>query len=111
LNIDAKSPVTFDKKKDLTGHFDKLPTGKTHNVVVNEETGFVYAVGAMPRDKGCAAGPIFINVTNPANPIQEGCAAMDGYTHDAQCLIYRGPHIKYVGREICYGYNEDTLTM
>lgn len=31
--------------------------------------------------------------------------------HDAQCVIYRGPDKKYVGREICYGYNEDTLTI
>lgn len=33
------------------------------------------------------------------------------YVHDAQCLIYRGPDTKYVGQEICYGYNEDTLTI
>jgi hypothetical protein len=31
--------------------------------------------------------------------------------HDAQCLIYRGPDAAYRGREICYGYNEDTLTI
>jgi hypothetical protein len=111
LDIDPKSPITFDKKKDLTGHYEELPVGKTHNVVVNEETGFFYAVGAVPRETGCKAGPIFINVTDPSNPIYSGCASMDGYTHDAQCLIYRGPHTKYVGREICYGYNEDTLTM
>ena len=80
-------------------------------MVVNEETDFVYAVGAEPRSKGCKAGPIFINVTDPTAPFQAGCAGMDGYTHDAQCLIYRGPHTKYVGREICYGYNEDSLTM
>lgn len=29
----------------------------------------------------------------------------------AQCLIYRGPDKKYFGTDICYGYNEDTLTM
>lgn len=31
--------------------------------------------------------------------------------HDAQCIVYRGPHKKYYGRDICYGYNEDTLTI
>lgn len=31
--------------------------------------------------------------------------------HDAQCLVYRGPQTKYVGRDICYGYNEDSLTI
>lgn len=29
----------------------------------------------------------------------------------AQCVIYRGPDKKYFGRDICYGYNEDTLTI
>lgn len=29
----------------------------------------------------------------------------------AQCVIYRGPDEKYQGVDICYGYNEDTLTM
>jgi choice-of-anchor B domain-containing protein len=31
--------------------------------------------------------------------------------HDAQCLIYRGPDKVFQGREICYGYNEDSLTI
>lgn len=38
-------------------------------------------------------------------------ASEDGYVHDAQCLIYRGPDKAFVGREICYGYNEDSLTI
>jgi choice-of-anchor B domain-containing protein len=38
-------------------------------------------------------------------------ASEDGYVHDAQCLIYRGPDAEFEGREICYGYNEDTLTI
>ena len=25
--------------------------------------------------------------------------------------VYRGPDKKYFGRDICYGYNEDTLTI
>lgn len=29
----------------------------------------------------------------------------------AQCIIYKGPHTKYYGKEICYGYNEDSLTI
>jgi len=32
-------------------------------------------------------------------------------TLKAQCLVYHGPDTKYEGRDICYGYNEDTLTM
>lgn len=69
------------------------------------------AVGAQPRTSDCRSGLIFIDLKNPNSPQTLGCAAGDGYVHDAQCLVYRGPDSKYLGREICYGYNEDTLTM
>jgi choice-of-anchor B domain-containing protein len=111
LTVDPKSPVTFSNQKDLTGWYGQLPIGRTHNVVVNEETNFAYSVGAVPRTDKCGSGIIFINMTDPTTPTNAGCAGIDGYVHDAQCLIYRGPHVKYVGREICYGYNEDTLTI
>lgn len=29
----------------------------------------------------------------------------------AQCMKYKGPDEKYLGRDICYSYNEDTLTI
>jgi hypothetical protein len=70
---------------------------------------------------------IFFNLTDPKSPNLLGCAGEDGYAHDVsfwkalqsyktdnhqvECLVYRGPHTKYLGRDICYSYNEDTLTM
>lgn len=48
---------------------------------------------------------------DPSKPVSPGCASQDGYVHDAQCVIYKGPDVQYVGREICYGFNEDTMTM
>lgn len=111
LDIDPASPVVFDAKKDLTGHFSDLPVGRTHNVVVNEERNYVVSVGAAPRDSACRSGLIFIDLTDPSDPWSPGCAPGDGYVHDAQCLVYRGPDKRYEGREICYGYNEDTLTI
>lgn len=111
LDIDPSNPVTFDNAVDLTGHFNELPVGRTHNVVVNEERNYAVSVGAQPRNSSCAAGLIFIDLSDPSNPTTPGCAAQDGYVHDAQCLVYRGPDTKYQGRDICYGYNEDTLTI
>merc|ERR1712042_345823 len=35
----------------------------------------------------------------------------DGYVHDAECVIYHGPDARYQGQEICFCYNEDTLTL
>ncbi|KAJ4311804.1 hypothetical protein N0V84_010258 [Fusarium piperis] len=113
LDIDPAKPVTFDAKKDLTSHFSALlPLGRAHNVVVNEELKYGVAVGAQPRtDPNCLSGLNFFDLTDPANPESLGCAKGDGYVHDAQCLVYRGPDKRYQGRDICYGYNEDTLTI
>ncbi|KAI9904326.1 hypothetical protein N3K66_000855 [Trichothecium roseum] len=110
LDIDPASPVTFTQD-DLTSHFDGLPVGSTHNIVINEEKEYAIAVGAVPRNEGCNSGLIFIDLKDPSKPSSPGCAGGDGYVHDAQCIVYRGPDERYNEREICYGYNEDTLTI
>ncbi|KAF2854084.1 hypothetical protein T440DRAFT_496275 [Plenodomus tracheiphilus IPT5] len=118
LELDPENPTTFTQE-DLTGHWDELPVGRTHNIVVNEELGYAVAVGSVGGnetirvrgDLPCRGGLIFLDLTDPTNPTSPGCAAGDGYVHDAQCLVYRGPDTKYVGKDICYGYNEDTLTI
>jgi choice-of-anchor B domain-containing protein len=107
---EGDKPVQFGKS-DLTGWFNELPVGSSHNVVVNEEAGYGASVGAIPRDKDCLAGFVFFDLKDPANPKRIGCAKGDGYVHDAECLIYRGPDSRYDGRDICYAYNEDSLTI
>jgi choice-of-anchor B domain-containing protein len=111
LKIDPQSPITFSNAEDLTGLFEGLPIGRTHNVVVNEAREYAVAVGAAPRTSACAGGLIFIDLKDPSKPTSPGCAAQDGYVHDAQCVVYNGPDEQYVGRDICYGYNEDSLTI
>ncbi|CAG9957107.1 unnamed protein product [Clonostachys rosea f. rosea IK726] len=113
LPLDGSNGIhRFTNAEDLTGHFNEtLPVGRSHNVVINEELNYGVAVGVQPRDQGCMGGLHFFTLDDPSNPISLGCDGQDGYTHDAQCLVYRGPDEKYVGREICYGYNEDTLTV
>ncbi|PWW72324.1 hypothetical protein C7212DRAFT_302097 [Tuber magnatum] len=107
----SRATKTFSVTTDLTGWFNDLPVGRSHNVVIAEASDHVIAVGAQPRNDTCASGLIFIDVSDPSKPKKTGCASGDGYVHDAQCLIYQGPHTKYVGKEICYGYNEDSLTI
>ena len=77
----------------------------------NQELGYAVAVGAQPHNDSCAAGLIYINLDDTSKPFSPGCAGQDGYVHDAQCIVHRGPHKRYQGRDICYGYNEDTLTI
>lgn len=113
LKIDPAKPVTFTNKvgDGLVGHYSKLPSGRTHNVVTNPAGKYIYSVGAQPRTDACKSGIIFIDISTPSNPTNAGCASSDGYVHDAQCVFYKGPDTQYNGREICYGYNEDTLTI
>lgn len=108
--LTVTSPKTFSTTSDIS-LFNGLPSGRTHNVVSLEEKNFAVAVGAQPRTDKCRSGLIFIDLSNPASPTTPGCAPGDGYVHDAQCLVYRGPDTRYAGRDICYGYNEDTLTI
>jgi len=88
--------------------------GQSHNIVANEETNFVYVVGSTSTTgypNICRGGLQAFDVSNPLNPTLAGCFGGDGYTHDAQCVIYRGPDTRYTGREICFASNEDSLTI
>ena len=94
-------PVTFSE----TAHFSGF--GSAHNVVINEDSGYAYGVGAST----CAGGLHMVNIQNPTNPVDAGCFSADGYTHDAQCVNYTGPDPDHQGQEICFNSNEDTVTI
>ncbi|KAL2206310.1 hypothetical protein CC79DRAFT_1291929, partial [Sarocladium strictum] len=111
IDVEATGMVIYDALDDLTGYTNDLPAGRSHNVVVNEEKEYMVAVGAQPRTDECLSGLIFFDVSDPSDPVRLGCAAGDGYVHDAQCIVYRGPDKRYDGKDICYGYNEDSLTI
>eukprot|EP00443_Scrippsiella_acuminata_P069123 CAMPEP_0115432568 /NCGR_PEP_ID=MMETSP0271-20121206/32175_1 /TAXON_ID=71861 /ORGANISM="Scrippsiella trochoidea, Strain CCMP3099" /LENGTH=751 /DNA_ID=CAMNT_0002857927 /DNA_START=31 /DNA_END=2286 /DNA_ORIENTATION=- len=81
--------------------------GSSHNVAINEETGMAYIIGSQT----CHGGLHMVNVSSPAEPEFVGCYAADGYTHDSQCVVYEGPDSRYTGREICFNYDEDSLTI
>lgn len=105
LTVDPAAPKKFSTTSDIS-LYTGLPVGSTHTISVNEESNFIVASGAVPRTNKCASGLILIDMTDPENPTSPGCAAQDGYVHDAQCLVYRGPDTRYTGKDICYGYNE-----
>ena len=79
----------------------------THTIAINEETGFAYAAGTDT----CNGGLHMINIQDPLNPTFAGCVANDDYTHETQCVVYSGPDADYVGHEICFSSNIDTLTI
>jgi len=69
--------------------------------------GFLYAVGS----RSYRGGPHIIDISDPKNPRFVSGFDSDGYTHDAEIVVYRGPDTRYRGHEIYFGYNEDTLTI
>ncbi len=105
--MDVTEPKEFSIETDQTAWFSGF--GSSHNIVAHEETNMIYAVGTA-RNLSCAGGMFMVDVSDPANPTSPGCLSEDGYVHDAQCVIYNGPDQKYWGKEICFGYNEDTVS-
>ncbi len=101
---------------DVDVHYDLLHS--VHNIVINEETGFAYAVGSSGGGDTCGGGLHMIDIREPKNPTFAGCFAHPntgrrgtGYSHDAQCVIYNGPDEEHAGREICFGSNETALSI
>lgn len=99
----ATLPIAFTE----TSSFDFGGSGNSHNLVINETTGYLYPVGAST----CSGGPVSLNVNNPASIVLEGCVGIDGYSHDAMAFVYLGPDTDHIGKEIIIGSNEDTQTI
>ena len=94
-------PVTFSE----TAHYSGFATA--HNIFINEDSGFAYAVGTNT----CSGGLHVVNISSPTSPAKAGCFSGDGYSHDVQCVNYAGPDTTRTGRELCFASNEDTLTI
>ena len=108
----AGDMITFDED----AHYDRVAS--VHNIVINEETGFAYAVGSSGGGDTCGGGLHMIDIRDPKNPTFAGCfadvntgRAGTGYTHDAQCVIYRGPDEEHHDKEICFAANENALSI
>ena len=101
---------------------DALYSGlaNSHNVVINEETGFAYAAGATNADTCETGGLHIIDINDPKNPTFAGCyedtspprrQANSAYIHDAQCVVYNGPDSDYTGKEVCFNSAEKSLVI
>lgn len=97
-----------------------------HNIVINEETGFAYAVGAtntVGSDlvNDCNDGGLhMIDLSNPISPTFAGCyrdsepprrKSDSPYIHDAQCVIYNGLDNKHINSEICFSAAERSVVI
>jgi len=78
----------------------------THNLAINEDTGFAYAVGTNT----CNEGLHIVDITTPNNPIFAGCHDVFE-VHDTQCVSYVGPDADYASAEICANSAEDRVEL
>lgn len=101
---DANNPHYFDAVGVYNG------VTRAHNIVINEDSGFAYVVGA-----NVAGGGLHVldlnGGTGGAMPTFSGNFSADGYTHDAQVVNYAGPDSDHAGKEVAFNSNEDTLTI
>ncbi len=100
-NVDPDQTITFSANAVYTEF------GNAHNIVINEEQGFAYAVGTSTF----GGGPHIIDINDPLNPTFAGGFSGADYTHDAQVVTYNGPDIDYTGREIYIGSNENEVVI
>lgn len=98
---DVTDPQTFS----ITNRFNQF--GSSHNIVINEDSGYAYSVGTTT----CGGGLHMMDISNAPLVRDAGCFREDGYTHDAQCVIYNGSDLDHIGKEICFNSNEDSLTI
>ncbi len=107
LAVDPASPQSFTATSLYTGF------ASSHNIVINEATGHGYVVGARDASGGRLynGGLTILDLNDPTNITEIGDFRADGYTHDAQVVMYSGPDTDYTGQEIVFASNEDTLTI
>jgi choice-of-anchor B domain-containing protein len=106
------TPVTFNADTVYRG------ISSTHNLDINEDSGFAYLVGTNTCISGNEHGGLhMVDIRNPREPKFAGCALVppgnpnNNYVHDSQCVNYAGPDRRYAGREICFGSNENAVVI
>ena len=108
---DVHAPQVFTESALYQGIYS------SHNLIINEETGFAYAVGNSHGGETCGGALHMIDIRDPLNPTFAGCFADtrtgrgSGATHDAQCVTYRGPDADHFGSEICLSSNGNALSI
>jgi len=109
-------PNGLPQKVEFDGIYTNIASA--HNIVINEESGYAYPVGSSGGGTTCGGGLHMVDIREPKNPTFAGCfsdsgtgRAGTGYSHDAQCITYKGPDRRYRGHEICVGSNENSISI
>jgi len=107
----VSSPQIFSSKFHYTGF------GKCHNIAIDEVNGFAYAIGTRTYNTSNlglnnGGGPHIINIQNTSiMPVFVNEYNAQGYSHDAQIVVYNGPDTAHVGKQLYFGSNEDKVVV
>ncbi|MFW6089989.1 MAG: choice-of-anchor B family protein [Gemmatimonadota bacterium] len=92
--------------------------GSARSIEIDAQTGYAYVTGSTTGAETCNGGLHMIDVRTPGSPVFAGCFSQpgtgvvtDGYTHDADCVVYDGPDAEHRGREICLAGNVNHLVV
>ena len=85
-----------------------FPIPVAHSIDSNPDTDRIFINGTGPI---VAGQPIILDVSQPLAPVPVGATYDDGYTHDSLCRTYLGPDKKHAENEVCFNFNEDTVTI
>lgn len=94
-------PLTFTADKHYT-IFGSTEFEHAHNIVIDAISAFAYIVGTP-------LGTIFVDIQNPLSPLY--ARGLSEYTHDAQVVVYKGPDIEHIGKEIFIGSNQNVIVI
>jgi len=84
-----------------------FPIPNAHSIDSNPETNHIFVNGSLALN----GAPVILDVSTPLAPTPVGITADDGYTHDSLCRNYKGPDKPHRGNEICFNFNEDSVTI
>ena len=97
-------------------HYGRVAS--SHNIAINEDTAFAYAVGNSSGGETCGGALHMINVEDPQDPQFAGCfeplvaaGRRPMGTHDIQCESYHGPDSRYDGNELCFSSDAVALSI
>ena len=101
LDVTPSTPITFTEDGWIN-------MGRAHNIVANEEKDLIYPVGT---NNTCSGAITSYDVSNPTSPTNASCVSAGGYTHDAICFTYRGPDTDHTGKNLCFGFNANKISI
>jgi len=89
--------------------------GNSHNVFADPIAGYVGTIGSE-NSAAAGGGMVFFDIaSNAANPSISGTfsppagGSDNRYSHDAICVTYHGSDTEHIGKQICFGFNENIV--